>query len=114
MLLGKQKYDLTIEYKPGKDMIITNCLSHFPSHKENLPMKSYKNSQHVHFHLIGSTLSEEPSRKTLSTASPSMNGQTASTRSLRFLDTSGAPRMSYPLRMTFSLKVITYTSPKAI
>ena len=33
------KHNFVIEYKPGKDMIPTNCLSHFPSFKENLTIE---------------------------------------------------------------------------
>ena len=30
MLLCKQKYDYTIQYKPGKEMVLADHLSHFP------------------------------------------------------------------------------------
>ena len=32
MLLFTQKYNYTIWYKPSKDMLLADCLSHFPSH----------------------------------------------------------------------------------
>ena len=32
MLLQLQRYDLTIRYKPGKDMLLTDALSRYPSH----------------------------------------------------------------------------------
>ena len=47
MLLGMQKYNYTIWYKPGKDMVLTNPLSHFPSHVNSLPIPISHNVQHV-------------------------------------------------------------------
>ena len=47
MLLCMQKYDYTIQYKPGKEMVLGNHLSHFPSHKESLPIPIHQNIQHV-------------------------------------------------------------------
>ena len=44
MLLHIQKYDYTIQYKPGKEMVLADHLSCFPSHKESLPIPI----QHVH------------------------------------------------------------------
>ena len=38
MLLCMQKYDYTICYKPGKDMVLTDPLSHIPSNKNYLPI----------------------------------------------------------------------------
>ena len=32
MLLWMQKYDYVIAYRPGKDMMLGNCMSHFPSY----------------------------------------------------------------------------------
>ena len=42
-----QKYDYTIRYKPGKDMVLANQLSHFPSHSNSLPITIAHNVQHV-------------------------------------------------------------------
>ena len=47
MLLHMQKYDYTIWYKPGKDMVLANHLSHFPSHINSLPIPIAHNVQHV-------------------------------------------------------------------
>ena len=42
-----QKYDYTIWYKTDKDMVLANCLSHFPSWSNNLPIQIAHNVQHV-------------------------------------------------------------------
>ena len=47
MLLDMQKYDYTIQYKPGKEMVLANCLSHSPSLKHSLPIPIAQNIQHV-------------------------------------------------------------------
>ena len=50
MLLCMQKYDYAIHYKPGKDMVLADCLSHFPSNSNYLPIplaqKSSMSSSH--------------------------------------------------------------------
>ena len=47
MLLHMQKYDYTIYYKPGKDMVLADCLSCFPSPKKSLPIPLAHNIQYV-------------------------------------------------------------------
>ena len=47
MLLHLQKYDDTIGYKPGKEMVLADCLSHFPQRKENLPIQLHQNIQNI-------------------------------------------------------------------
>ena len=47
MLLCMQKYDYTIQYKPGKEIILANHLSHFPFCKDSLPIAINQNIQHV-------------------------------------------------------------------
>ena len=47
MLLHLQKYDYTIHYKPGKDMVLADHLSHFLSPKNSLPIPIAHNIQHV-------------------------------------------------------------------
>ena len=47
MLLCMQKYDYTIQYKPGEEMVLVNHLSCFPSHKESLPIHITQNIQHI-------------------------------------------------------------------
>ena len=47
MLLHIQKYDYTTVYKPGKDMILADHLSHFPSNTNYLPIPLVHNIQHV-------------------------------------------------------------------
>ena len=40
------KYNYTIQYKPGKEMVLADHLSHFPSHK-NPPIPIAQNIQHI-------------------------------------------------------------------
>ena len=47
MLLCMQKYDFTIVYIPGKDMVLADCLSRFPSHTKYLPIPLAYNIQHL-------------------------------------------------------------------
>ena len=47
MLLHMQKYDYTIVYKPGKDMVLADCLRCFPSNTNYLPISLAHNIQHV-------------------------------------------------------------------
>ena len=47
MLLCMQMYDYTICYKPGKDMVLADCLSHFPSNTNYLSISLAQNIQHV-------------------------------------------------------------------
>ena len=49
MLLCLQKYDYTIVYKPGKDMVLADHLSQFPSRKEYMPIELHQNIHNVHF-----------------------------------------------------------------
>ena len=42
-----QKYDYSIQYKPGKGMVLADHLSHFPSLKNSLPIPITQNIQHV-------------------------------------------------------------------
>ena len=46
MLLCMQKYDHTICYKPGKEMVLADCWSHFPSNTNYLPIPFGQNIQH--------------------------------------------------------------------
>ena len=47
MLLHVQKYDYTIVYKPGKDMVLADHLSCFPSNSNYLPIPLVQNIQHI-------------------------------------------------------------------
>ena len=49
MLLHLQKYDYTIVYRPGKEMVLADCLSQFPSRKEYMPIELHQNIHNVHF-----------------------------------------------------------------
>ena len=49
MLLRLQKYDYIIQYTPGKDMVLADMLSRFPSPKNNLLIELYKNIQTFNF-----------------------------------------------------------------
>ena len=39
----------TMQYKPGKEMVLADCLSHFPSRTENMPIKLHQNIQNIYF-----------------------------------------------------------------
>ena len=47
MLLHMHKYDSTIHYKAGKDMVLAGHLSYFPSSTNYLPIPLAQNIQHV-------------------------------------------------------------------
>ena len=47
MLLHMQKYDYTICYKPGKDMVLADCLTCFPSNSNYLPIPLAQNIQYI-------------------------------------------------------------------
>ena len=47
MLLRLQHYDYTLLYKPGKEMVLADCLSRFPSIKETSPIELHQNIQHI-------------------------------------------------------------------
>ena len=49
MLLHLQKYDYTIVYRPGKEMVLADRLSQFPSRKEYMPIELHQNIHNVHF-----------------------------------------------------------------
>ena len=49
MLLKLQKYDYTIQYIPGKDMVLADRLSRFPSHTENSPIILHHNIHTINF-----------------------------------------------------------------
>ena len=49
MLIRLQKNDYNIIYKPGKEIILADRLSRFPSISENLPIELHHNIQYVTF-----------------------------------------------------------------
>ena len=49
MLLKLQKYDYTIQYIPGKDMVLADRLSRFPSCTENSPIILHHNNHTIKF-----------------------------------------------------------------
>ena len=49
MLLKLQKYDYTIQYMPGKDMVLADRLSRFPSRTENSPIILHHNIHTINF-----------------------------------------------------------------
>ena len=49
MLLRLQCYDYTLQYKPGKEMVLADHLSRLPSRKENSPIELHQNIQHISF-----------------------------------------------------------------
>ena len=70
MLLRLQKYDYTIQYIPGKDMVLADRLSRFPSHKNNTPIELHQNIQtlnlnHNHFNIIEGSIERDPVHSTV-------------------------------------------------
>ena len=49
ILLQLLRYDYTLVYKPGKEMVLADRLSRFPSRKENTPTELNQNIQHIVF-----------------------------------------------------------------
>ena len=49
MLLRLQCYYYTLQYKPGKEMVLADKLSRFPSRKENSLIELHQNIQHISF-----------------------------------------------------------------
>ena len=49
LLLRLQKYDYTIQYIPGKEMILADRLLRFPSCKNNTPIELHQNIQTINF-----------------------------------------------------------------
>ena len=49
MFLKLQKYNNTIQYIPGKDMVLADRLSHFPSHSNNNQIVLHHNIQTINF-----------------------------------------------------------------
>ena len=49
MLLWLWNYDYTIQYKPGKEILLADHLSWFPSQKENMPIELHQNIHNIHF-----------------------------------------------------------------
>ena len=43
MLLCLQKYDYTIVFRPGKEMVLADHFSQFPSRKEYMPIELHQN-----------------------------------------------------------------------
>ena len=50
MLLCLQKYDYTIQYIPGQNMVLPDRLSRFPSPCNNLPTELHQNIHALNFH----------------------------------------------------------------
>ena len=49
ILLRLQKYDYTVQYIPGNDMVFTDRLSRFPSCKNSIPIELHQNIQTINF-----------------------------------------------------------------
>ena len=49
MLLCLQNYSYTKQNKTGKEMVLADCLSCFPSRKENMPIELHQNIQKIYF-----------------------------------------------------------------
>ena len=105
MLLHMQKYDYIIQYKPGKEIVLANCLSHCPFHKQSLPIPIAQNVQYIQ--LSNAKLDiEVPWSVTQcivpSIASPLEVGPITGSKSSRSPDTSGEPRTNCLLNPAYS------------
>ena len=65
MLLRLQKYDYTIVYKPGKEMVLADHLSRFPSRKEYMPIELHQNIHNVHFEPVRGAIERDPIHSTV-------------------------------------------------
>ena len=70
MLLKLQKYDYTIQYIPGKDMVLADRLSRFPSCTENSPIILHHNIHTInfnseHLNIIRGATERDPIHSTL-------------------------------------------------
>ena len=65
MLLRLQHYNYTLQYKPGKEMVLADWLSRLPSRKENSLIEVHQNIQHFSFtpdkiSIISGSLERDP------------------------------------------------------
>ena len=70
MLLCLQKYGYTIQYKPGKEMVLVDCLSQFPSRKENMPIQLHQNMYNIYFtpdklNIVRGVVERDPIHRTI-------------------------------------------------
>ena len=105
-LLHMQKYDYTIHYKPGKDMVLADCLSHFPSNTNYLPIPLAQNIQHIQLSsadldIIKGSVECDPVYSTIYHLT--LWGWPDLVQDAPILsDTSGALGMNFPLTLAFS------------
>ena len=98
-----QKNDYVIEYRPWKDMVLADRLSHFPSHWENISIILHHNIQHVHFssnkwNWIQEAVERDPVHSILYRLT--LNGWPHCTAQItRIIWHFWVPRMSYPSKM---------------
>ena len=64
MLLCMQKHNYMIQHKPSKDIVLVECLSHFPSSKSPSQSLYTRTSSIYNFPMTSWLLSEEPSSMT--------------------------------------------------
>ena len=70
MLLCLQNYDYTIVYKPGKEMVLADHLSQFPTRKEYMPIELHQNIWNKHFepdrlNIVRGALERDPIHSTV-------------------------------------------------
>ena len=70
IVLKLQKYDYTIQYVPGKDMVLADRLSHFPSCSNKSPIVLHHNIQTIKFNpeclnIIRGAMERDPIHSTL-------------------------------------------------
>ena len=96
MPLHMQKYDYTIHYKPGKDMVLADHLRCFPSNTNYLPIPLAKNIQHVQLSTADLDFIQGSVECNL------VYSQITFRMSLALPDISGALEMNCPLTLAFS------------
>ena len=107
MLLGMQKYDYTIHYKPSKEMVLADHLSCFPSLKESLSIPIHQNIKHVQ-------LSTENWMYSIQYCLTLRGWPDCFKQVLRITHLSGVPRMSCPSRPVFSKDRLSLHPPKLL
>ena len=117
MLLIMQKYDYTIQYNPGKEMVLANCLSCFPSHNNSLPIHIMQNVQHVQLSnvklgIIEGSIECDPVYSTIYCLTLEI-GLSTSSKSPRLPDTSGEAWTNFPLMPAYSSRGQGYAFPRS-
>ena len=117
MLLRLQKYD-NIIYKPGKQMVLADRLSRFPSRNENLPIELHHNIHHITFtqdkiNIICSSTERDPIPHTVYHLT--LNGWPTKFHEVPHIACQywGTHEMNSQWKMVYSSKEIEYVYPQS-